>query len=172
MTTYPTAANLTPKTIGFVAKTLGSSFTSPFTGQTQTVRYSGQYWELDLQYPPLSQTAAETLWGFFNQLGGTDGTFYYVLPARFLMSGSLAITVTGDGNTFTGATGQVGKFGGTSDRLVQFTGTGSIFPRLPTGSYTVSAATPALMRMGSNELAVNVDEMREYGLAAGIREAI
>lgn len=171
--TYPTDIDLTPRSITFVPKTQATSFTSPFGGQTQVVRYSGQYWQLDLQYPPLFQTSAEKLMAFFVGLNGMDGTFYYKLPSKFLMTGTLTPTITGNGNTFTGATGQTGKFGVSSGyRLVQFTDTGSLFPRLPTGSTSVGTSNGALFRLASNELNITVDHLMLYGMSVGIVEAI
>ena len=172
--TYPTNIDLTPRQISFTSKTLATSFISPMTGKEQTVRYSGQYWELDLQYAPLFQSNAEELWGFYNSLNGKDGGFYFTLPNRMLMTGSLSVTVGTDGNTFTGGTGQIGKFGFCQNRLVQFTGTGSLFPRLPyTGASTsINTSGGALMQLTNNDLRFDTDYMRLYGVTIGIMEKI
>jgi hypothetical protein len=84
MSTFPTT--IVPNAINFVAKTQATSFTSPFGGQQQVVRYSGQWWELDLRFPPLFHTQAETLSAFLNSLGGSSTSFYFNLPSKFFMS--------------------------------------------------------------------------------------
>ena len=171
--TFPTNVKLAPRTINFVPKTLATSFSSPFTGKTQVVRYGGQYWQLDLTFAPLFTSDAEELRAFILSLNGMDGTFYFKLPSKFLMTGSVSPTITGDGNTFTGATGQLGKFGtDASYRLVQFTSTSTLFPRLPLGSNTISPTNGALFRLASNDFSWDVDAMHTNNFSLGIVEAI
>lgn len=173
MATYPTNLRLTPRSINFVPKTQATSFTSPFGGQTQVVRYSGQWWQLDLQYAPLAQSDAEELMGFFVGLNGMDGTFTYKLPTKFIpTSVQSPLTITGAGNTFTGGSGSIGKFCYAASRLVQFTTTASLFPSLPTGSTSFSTSAGATFRLASNDLQWSVDEMMLYGFSVGITEVV
>ena len=170
---FPTNTRLQPKTIAFTTKTLGTSFTSPFTGQSQAVRYSGQYWELDLTFPPLLQADANQLWGFVNGLGGTSGKFHYKLPSKFLMSGTLSTTMSTENNIVSNQ-GQTGKFGvDGSYRLVQFTDTGSIFPAHASGSaISLGTSNGALFRLATNDTNMSVDEMGVFGITIGLVEAI
>jgi hypothetical protein len=173
-TTFPTNARINnTRQITFVPMKYGTSFTSPFTGQKQEVRYSGQCWQLDIEFNPLLQTDSEELMAFLVALNGTDtGTFYYTLPAKFRMSGTIAITVTADGNTFTTAgTPQVGKFAVAGTRLVQITSATTIFPRLPAGNYTLSNSSGALYRLTKPEQSFAIDYMMMGAFNMSITEA-
>ena len=177
---YPyTFPNITPKSIEFMAKSTVAKFTSPFTKRAQVVNYnSGQYWELNLQFPPLYGSNARVLSGFANSLQGQYGTFYFTLPPDMRISGSVTFTVAGNGNeiTVTSGTAQPGLFGaslGNPRRLVQFTTATSIFPALPGGTtVTLHPSTGSLFRLNSNDVAFNVNEAREYGVVLPLVEAI
>lgn len=172
--TYPTNKRLVPNKMSLTAKTQASSFQSPFGGQTQVVQYSGQWWEGTLSYAPLFQADAEELMGFVNGLNGMVNTFYFTPQTKMLMSGSLTVTVNADGNTFTETGGQIGKFGieTTSYRLIQFTGTGSLFPRLPAGSHTISTSHGATFRLMTNDPTFDMDATMLYGTSLPIQEAL
>ena len=174
MTTYPSNIRLAPRNISFTTKTQATTFQSPYTGQQQIVQYSGQWWEAVLSYAPLFQSDAEELIGFFNRLNGSTGVFYWTPPSRYMMSGSLTATMASPSNNFAETTGQVGKFGidSVNNRLIQFTGTSSLFPILPTGAHTISTSTGAKMRLMANDLTFTIDEMQLYGVSVAIREAI
>jgi hypothetical protein len=172
---YPSNPNLTPKGANFNHRTLATTFSSPFTATTQTVKYTGEWIEGTLQYPPLDYTYAQELIAFFTLLRGKVNTFTWS-PPPFMMAttGSMSVTITGDGSTFTGATGQVGKYSVESNtkRLIQFTSTSSIFPALPLGSNTFNSATPAQFKLMSNDVNYSVDELYLYGFAVAITDAI
>lgn len=172
--TYPTNIRLAPKTISFTAKSTATTFTSPFTGKSQTVNYSGQWWELTLTYAPLFQSDAEELMAFYNRLGGKMNDFYFKLPSKFLMTGTVSPTMNANGNDFTGATGQTGKFG-VSDtyRLIQFTSTSSLFPRLPsTPGPTIGTTNGAKLRLANNDVTFDVNELMLYGTTVALIENI
>lgn len=173
--TYPTNTRLTPKSIQFTAKTQNAQFVSPFTGQSQTVRFGGQWWELTLSYAPLFQADAEELTAFFNALAGTSSAFNFKLPSKFLMSTSTTVNVSANGNDFTSPsqTIQVGKYGATnSGRLIQFTTSTSLFPKIPSGnSVTISPSNNSSFRLATNELNFSVDEMMMTGISVPIVEA-
>jgi hypothetical protein len=174
-TTFPTNPRIAnTNNITFIKKVLGTSFQSPFNGKTQMVKYSGEYWELDLQFNPLLQADAEELMAFIANLDGMDGTFYYKLPNKFLYTTTTpqTITITGDGSTFTGMTGQPGKFAYCDSRLVMFKTTSSLFPRLSIGSKTLDRTSGALFRLNSNEQTFTVDAAMMGKYAMGIRESI
>jgi hypothetical protein len=171
---YPTNKRLIPRSVAFTQKTLATSFQSPFDGKQQTVQYSGQYWEATLSYPPLFQSDAEELTGFLGGLNGTVGTFYWKPPARYMVTSSITATMATTSNTFNETNGQIGKFGvdSVASRLVQFTGTSSLFPMLPTGAHTIGNSNGALFRLMSNDLTFTIDEMQLYGISIAIKEAI
>jgi len=174
---YPTNTKLAPKSIDFTSKTIATQFRSPYTGQSQTYRYGGQWWELTLTYAPLFQTDAEELTGFLNALAGTFGTFTYKLPSKFLISANVGITTTATGNDFTVSSGtvQVGKYGydSSSKRLVQFTTATSLFPKLiPSTSYTINTTTGVNLRLATNDINFSVDEMMLTGITVPFVEAI
>lgn len=160
---YPTNPYLTPKKIDFTAKTIATRYQSPYTGKQQVYRYGGQYWELNLTIPPLLQSDAEELTGFLAALAGTSGTFTFKLPTKLVITSSQSITVGANGNDFTGGSGvQIGKYGycATSPyRLVKFTTSSSLFPKLPAGSVTINNSTGVLLRLATNDIQYSTDEM-------------
>lgn len=172
--TYPTNTRLAPRTISFNARSTATTFTSPFTGQNQSVAYRGQWWELTLTYSPLIQTDAEELMAFYNRLGGKANDFYFKLPTKFLMNGSVSPTIDANGNDFTSATGQTGKFGVTDTyRLIQFTSTSSLFPRLPASSTpTISTTNGAKFKLSTNDVVFDVNELMIYGTTIALTESI
>lgn len=158
--------------ITFVAKSFGSSFTSPFTGQTQAVSFGGQYWEADIQFTPLLQADAEVLMGFIVSLGGQANQFYWKPPPKFLITSTQNITVTGDGTTFTGGSGiQIGKFGVGNGRLIQFTSPTTIFPRQQLGALEVNTTNNAVWRLTTNDQSFLIDNMMMGQFAMTIRES-
>jgi hypothetical protein len=177
---YPyTFPSIAPREIEFQSRSTVAKFTSPFTKRSQLVNFNGgQWWELNLQFPPLFDANAKTLSGFVNSLQGQYGTFYYTLPASMRISGSVTFTVSGNGNeiTVTSGTAQPGLFGaslGNPRRLVQFTTATSIFPALPGGtSVTLHPTTGSLFRLASNDNSFSVNEIRQYGVSLPIVEAI
>ena len=173
MATFPTNKRLVPKSIDFVAKTQAQSFQSPFCGQLQVFKYSGQWWELGLSFAPLLQDDAMELMAFINSLNGMSGTFTFSIPSKFAASSvSSPLTITGDGNTFTGGTGTVGKFVYANNRLIQFTTTSSLFPRQPLGSTSFATSGGGSFRLASNDSSFTLNEMIIGEFTVPIREAI
>lgn len=178
--TYPTNVRLAPKSIEFTSRTLATTFTSPYTGKSQSYRYGGQFWELNLSFAPLFQSDAEQLTGFLNALSGTVGSFTYKLPSKFLISSSVNINTTSTGNDFTVNSGtvQVGKYGytqnATPNRLVQFTTSTSLFPKLvpSINNYIIDNTTGANFRLATNDVTYSVDEMMLTGVVIPIVEII
>ena len=176
---YPTNPRLQPRSIDFTNRTQASAFRSPFSGQTQIHRYGGQWFEMEVSLPPLFQSDAEEMTAFLNSLGGSAGTFYFRLPSKFLTtSGSVTLTTTATGNDFTVDSGnvQVGKYAYDSSgsrRLIQYTTTGSLFPKLMNSTqYTINTSTGAKMRLASNDISYSVDEMLMYGIVVPMVEAL
>jgi hypothetical protein len=177
---YPTNSRLQPKSIQFTNKTLSSQFRSPYSGQTQTYRYGGQWFELNVTLAPLFQADAEEMTGFLNALAGNSGTFLFKLPSKFLTAATVQLTTTTTGNDFTVNSGtvSVGKYGYTSNytpnRLVQFTTATSLFPKLKPsqGGYYVDNSSGVKMRLASSDVSYSVDEMMIHGIVIPMIEAI
>lgn len=160
---YPTNLYLTPKRIDFTARTIASKYQSPYTGKQQIYRYGGQYWEMNLTIPPLTQSDAEELTGFLTALAGNSGTFLFKLPTKLVIGASQSITVAANGNDFTGGSGvQIGKYGYCNtapNRLVKFTTATSLFPKLPSGAVTIDNSSGVLLRLSTNDISYSTDEM-------------
>lgn len=175
--TYPTNSRLQPRNIEFTSKSITTQFQSPFTGKTQIYRYGGQWWELNVTLAPLFQSDAEEMTAFLNALAGSSGTFTFKLPSKFMLSANVGISTTATGNDFTVSSGtvQVGKYGydASSNRLVQFTTATSLFPKLmPSTAYTINTTSGTRMRLASNDITYNVDEMMLTGVTIPMIEAI
>jgi len=54
--------------------------TSPFTFKEQIVEHQGKRWEFTLQYPKMTQAAAQAWIEFILELNGKVGTFYFADP--------------------------------------------------------------------------------------------
>jgi hypothetical protein len=175
---YPINPRLQPKSIQFTNKTLTAQFRSSYSAQSQTHRYGGQWFELNVTLPTLFQSDAEEMTAFLNALGGNSGTFTFKLPSKFMTtSGSVGLTTTTTGNDFTVGSGtvQVGKYGYTSSsgRLIQYTTATSLFPKLdPSTAYTINTTTGTKMRLVGSDISYSVDEMMMYGVSIGMIEAI
>lgn len=50
---------------------------SPYTGQQQAIAWPGQWWEVDVELPPLENAAADEWLAFLLALQGRLGTFYF-----------------------------------------------------------------------------------------------
>jgi hypothetical protein len=81
MVTFPIAfPSLTPATGSFKLVRSVSSSTSPFTFKQQVYRFTGDRWEGQVTFPPLTQAQAGEIQAFFLQLEGMYGTFLYGDP--------------------------------------------------------------------------------------------
>ena len=140
------------------------------------VKNGGQWFEASITYPPLFQEQVDTLIGFLNGLNGMVNDFTMTIPTHLRMnSGSMTITVNADGNSFTGHSGQTGRFAvatSQGNRLVQFTGTGSLFPALPAGNHTLSNSAGAKFRLTSNDVSFETSETRLWGTSITVRDSI
>jgi len=180
MPAYPVNTKLVPQKIDFTSRTLGAQFESPYTGKVQTHRYGGQFWELNVTLAPLFLSDALELTAFLNSLAGTSTSFTFKLPSKFLMSSTpVVLTTTATGNDFTVTSGtvSVGKYGYTSNitanRLVQFTTSTSLFPKLTPSQagYSINNSSGANMRLASNDVSYSVDEMMMHGVVIAMRES-
>ncbi len=86
------------------AKSAVSLTSSPFTGQQDVQVWTGQWWELNASFPPLSNTDFDNIISFFLSLNGSEGTFLFGDPKKATPRGSASTapgtpTVNGAGQT-------------------------------------------------------------------------
>ncbi len=77
MPTYPIdiPTSPVPKSVRFNGQSVVSSVRSPFTGQRQVYVYPANWWQIQVQLPPMKRAAAESWIGFLISLNGMEGTF-------------------------------------------------------------------------------------------------
>jgi hypothetical protein len=162
--TFPLSAPATPgfRAIQWTPRTVVGMAQSPFTGAQQTYAHPGQWWEVSVTLPPMTDAQAGAWCGFFLALNGREGTFYLGDTIRKTRLGAVTGTLTvGSGavaNTTTlpiaGATGSfaVGDWiqvGTTSTsrlhRVTQVNSSSSVdvFPRLRSAYTNGTAITYA-----------------------------
>jgi len=76
---------------------------SPFTGAQQVYRYTGQFWEADLNLRPMNREEAELWISFFLKLKGAFGTFLLGDPVAAIPMG------IGSGTPLVNGAGQTGS---------------------------------------------------------------
>lgn len=64
------------------ARTVVGMTSSPFTGQQQVYKHPGQWWEAEIQFPPMKRKDAEEVAAFLLKLNGRFGTFLMGDPAN------------------------------------------------------------------------------------------
>jgi hypothetical protein len=156
----------------------------------QTFRHSGQWWEVDVVYPPVNDPdIAEGLLAKLRSLNGPEGTFYFGDSVRKLPRGTIAGSVTvGSGATIgtstlplSGGSGAfaVGDWLQISTHLYKVdqvnSGSVDVWPRLRQSYANGTAVTynypKGLFRLSSAQ-GWDVDELRIYGISFSAVEAI
>ncbi len=164
---YPLTAPATPgnRSIRWTPRTVVGMAQSPFTGSQQVYAYPGQWWEVAVELPPMTDAVAGAWCGFFLALNGREGTFLLGDTVRKTRLGSVTGTLTiGAGavaNTTTlpiaGATGgfavgdwiQVGAASNSRLHRVVYVTPGvslDVFPRLRTAYASGTAVNIASPR--------------------------
>lgn len=181
--------------------TVGKSV-SPFSAESQTYVHQGQWWEAEIQLPPMQRDDAEDVLGAFLSLRGAEGTM--LLPAP-----NPAIRGAGGGTPVVDGAGQTGlelavrggplsatnwlKAGdwiqlgsGSSTRLhkvlvaASTDGTGDctldIWPRLrssPADGATITLANcKGVFELSSNAQEYTIEAGMKYGYAFACRERV
>lgn len=70
-----------PTTVRINAHTTVAVSASPFTGQQQVQEFSGQWWQAEINLPPMPRASAEEWISFLLKLNGRRGTFLLGMPA-------------------------------------------------------------------------------------------
>jgi hypothetical protein len=96
----PQIVKLGPRTFKFRGVDVVGEVISPFSGQAQEQQWPGQWWELELGYPPMFRPQAEQLVSFLLALHGKFGSFLAGDPlGQVPMGSALGVPVTGGGPT-------------------------------------------------------------------------
>lgn len=94
----PQFPTIGPRSVKFAGVDIVGEATSPFSGQSQEQQWPGQWWELELAYPPMFRAQAEQLVSFLLALHGKAGSFLYGDPlGKSPLGSALGTPVTGGG---------------------------------------------------------------------------
>jgi len=172
---------------------------SPFTGQRQVTAFDGAWWELELEYPPMTETQAREWIVFLAKLQGQVGTFYWSDPDNSLVgAGGGTPVVDGDfasnkvecnvsgypASTLVLTAGDYIQFSNYElKRIVEdATTTGSSVvtvkfePRIRNepghGTTVTDASTKGKFKLISSDISWNVSTMMQYGIRFAAREDV
>jgi len=183
----------TAKAITIRARSTVAMSASPFTGEQQVYVHQGEWWEADVQLPPMVRADAEIWVAWLVALNGREGTFTMGDPVGATALGSASGTVTVNGGSQTGKvlavsglTGtikagswiQLGSGSGTHLHKVVADGTTSldIWPRLRSspgnGDSVVIASAKGLWRLADNMRSWSIEEAAIYGISFSCIEAL
>ena len=102
--TYPLTLSNTPASVRLSPINRVAISESPFSGVQQTYQHPAQFWEAEVNYPPLSRAEAEPLVAQLTSLYGVKGTFLLNDPAGTSPQGIATGTPVVKGASQTGAT--------------------------------------------------------------------
>jgi hypothetical protein len=190
--TAPTA--VAPRSVRMTQRSVVGVSASPFTGQQQVYAHQGQWWEMDVQLPPMQRADAEAWISCLVSLNGREGTFLFGPPGAGSTRGTAtAVTVSGasqTGRTLTVSTNGNLKAGdyfqlgsGSTARLHKIladvssgTQTLDIWPALrssPSNGAAVVIASPlGRWRLAANQTDWDINEALFYGLSFACVEAL
>ena len=198
--TLPTATGI--QTQRFALTRIVGVSQSPFTRQEQVIQHQGEYWSATVQLPPMLKNNASQWLAFLLQLRGRRGTFKLGDQDRKTIQGVATGTIRVNGASQTGnqvaldgfavSTNNVFKAGDyiqinsylymvTED--VNSNGSGEadvkIEPSLRSGLETIAdndtviyTNTTTLMRLDSNEVAWDTDQVSKYGISFACSESL
>ena len=198
--TLPTATGI--KTQNWSLRRITSITQSPFTLQQQVYQHSGEQWGATMTLPPMLKDKASIWLSFFLQLRGVRGTFKIGDQDRKTIQGVATgtILVNGDAQTgnainldgFANSTNNVFKAGDyiqinsylymvSADVNSNASGEATVYvePSLRTGieainddTTVVYSNTTTLMRLDSNELNWDTNNVSVYGISFACSEAL
>jgi len=153
--------------------TVGESV-SPFSAAQQVYEHPGQWWEADVQLPPMARADAEDVLAAFLSLRGKYGTFLLAAP-NATARGAGGGTPVVDGASQTGHTlavrgGPLSATDGTGDATLD------IWPRLrssPADGATVTIAScKGLFQLADNRVEYDIEPAMIYGYSFACRERL
>jgi len=198
--TLPTATGIQTQRFS-LTRIVGVS-QSPFTRQEQVIQHQGEYWSATVQLPPMLKNNASQWLSFLIKLRGRRGTFKLGDQDRKTIQGVATGTIRVNGASQTGnqialdgfatSTNNVFKAGDyiqinsylymiTEDVNSNASGEADvkIEPSLRSGLETINdddvviyANTTTIMRLDSNEVAWDTDQVSKYGISFACSEAL
>lgn len=198
--TLPTATGI--QTQRFALTRIVGVSQSPFTRQEQVIQHQGEYWTATVQLPPMLKDNASQWLSFLLKLRGRRGTFKLGDQDRKTIQGNTTGTVLVNGASQTGNQIDVDGLGAsvtdafkagdyiqinsylymiTDDVNSNASGeaTLNIEPSLRSGLETIAdndtvlyTNTTTLMRLDSNEVAWDTDQVSKYGISFACSEAL
>lgn len=198
--TLPTATGI--QTQRFALTRIVGVSQSPFTRQEQVIQHQGEYWTATVQLPPMLKDNASQWLSFLLKLRGRRGTFKLGDQDRKTIQGNTTGTVLVNGASQTGNQIDVDGLGAsvtdafkagdyiqinsylymiTDDVNSNASGeaTLNIEPSLRSGLETIAdndtviyTNTSTLMRLDSNEVAWDTDQVSKYGISFACSEAL
>jgi len=198
--TLPTATGI--QTQRFALTRIVGVSQSPFTRQEQVIQHQGEYWSATVQLPPMLKDNASQWLSFLLKLRGRRGTFKLGDQDRKTIQGNTTGTVLVNGASQTGNQIDVDGLGAsvtdafkagdyiqinsylymiTDDVNSNASGeaTLNIEPSLRSGLETIAdndtviyTNTTTIMRLDSNEVAWDTDQVSKYGISFACSEAL
>lgn len=198
--TLPTATGITTQRFS-LTRIVGVS-QSPFTRQEQVIQHQGEFWSATVQLPSMMKNTAAQWLAFLLQLRGRRGTFKLGDQDRKTIQGTATGTILVNGAAQTGnqvaldgfanslnnvfKAGdyiQIGSFLYMVTENVNSNATGEanvrIEPALRTGleaipdnTTVIYLNTTTVMRLDSNEVAWDTDQVSKYGISFSCSEAL
>lgn len=183
--TFPLTLPSNFRSIRFRPVSITGRTASTFTGQRQYNQWNGEWWEAEIEYPPLERANAESVITVLTACRGGAGSFLLSVDknSRTPRGTASSVTVNGGGQTGTAialtGTGtllagdyiQIGT--GSTARLYKvlqnatLPATAEIFPRLresPSNGASVVLASPVgLFTVADNQPEWNIDVVRLFG---------
>lgn len=168
---------------------------SPYTGQQQAVAWPGQWWEVDVDLPPMEDAEADAWLGFLLALQGRLGTFYLgpstkktnrggvtgtaQVGAGVTANGTELVTKTHSGTFAVGDWLQIGATTAAKlHRVVKVNSQYSydVFPRTRSayadGTAITYASPVGLFRLMANQLEWSVNVARLTGVQFSAQEVL
>jgi len=198
--TLPTATGI--QTQRFALTRIVGVSQSPFTRQEQVIQHQGEYWSATVQLPPMLKDNASQWLAFLLQLRGRRGTFKLGDQDRKTIQGVATGTIRVNGASQTGNQAALDGFAVSTNNVfkagdyiqinsylymvtedVNSNGSGEadvkIEPSLRSGLETIAdddtvlyTNTTTLMRLDSNEVAWDTDQVSKYGISFACSEAL
>jgi hypothetical protein len=165
--------------------------TSPFTGQSQTIVWPGQWWAVRFSLIQMKDPNAGLWESFLLSLNGQQGTFKFGDPSRKLSRGnpsgawvvgsgaganSTNLPISGGAGTF--AVGDWLQIGNYLHRILKLVDAGNVdvFPRLrasyAAGTLITYANALGIFRLQTNDMSWSTDEGKIRGITIAAVEAL
>jgi hypothetical protein len=198
--TLPTATGITTQRFS-LTRIVGVS-QSPFTRQEQVIQHQGEYWSATVQLPSMMKNTAAQWLAFLLQLRGRRGTFKLGDQDRKTIQGVATGTILVNGAAQTGnqialdgfavSTNNVFKAGDyiqigsflymvTEDADSNGSGESNVriepslrtgLEAIPNNTTVIYQDTTTIMRLDSNEVAWDTDQVSKYGISFACSEAL